>query len=36
MSQSNVELMAEKQILGFKPNSRLELVSDKHSECAQD
>jgi hypothetical protein len=30
--QSDVELMAEKQILGFKPASRLEQIGDEHSE----
>jgi hypothetical protein len=34
--QSNIELMAEKQILGFKPTPRLEQISDDHSECVQD
>jgi hypothetical protein len=34
-SQSNVELMAEKQILGFKPEPRLEHVGDEHSERVQ-
>jgi hypothetical protein len=31
-----VELMAEKQILGFKPASRLEQIGDEHSEHVQD
>ena len=31
-----VELMAEKQILSFKPAPRLEQVGDKHSERMQD
>jgi hypothetical protein len=30
--QSNGKLMAEKQILGFKPTPRLEQVGDEHSE----
>jgi hypothetical protein len=30
--QSDVQLMAEKQILGFKPASRLEQIGDEHSE----
>jgi hypothetical protein len=34
--QSDVELMAEKQILGFKPEPRLEQVRDKHSKRVQD
>jgi len=34
--QRNIELMAEKQILGFKPTPRLEQISDEHSECVQD
>jgi hypothetical protein len=34
--QSNIELMTEKQILGFKPTPRLEHISDEHSECVQD
>jgi hypothetical protein len=31
-----VELMTEKQILGFEPASRLEHVGYKHSERVQD
>ena len=34
--QRNIELMAEKQILGFKPTPRREQISDEHSECVQD
>ena len=34
--QSNVELMTEKQVLGFEPASRLEHVGGEHSERAQD
>jgi hypothetical protein len=34
--QSDVELMAEKQILGFKLAPRIEQVDDEHSECVQD
>jgi len=34
--QSDVELMTEKKILGFKPAPRLEQVDDEHSECVQD
>jgi hypothetical protein len=34
--QSDVELMTEKQILGFKPAPRLEQVGDEHSEYVQD
>ena len=34
--QGNVELMTEKQILGFKPAPRLEQVGDEHSERVQD
>jgi hypothetical protein len=34
--QSDVELMTEKQILGFKPAQRLEQVGDEHSERVQD
>jgi hypothetical protein len=30
------ELMTKKQILGFKPASRLEKISDEHSERVQD
>jgi hypothetical protein len=30
--QSDVELMAEKQILGFKPASRLAQIGDEYSE----
>ena len=30
--QSDVELMAEKRILGFKPASRLAQIGDEHSE----
>jgi hypothetical protein len=32
----DVELMTEKQILSFEPASRLEHVSDEHSEPMQD
>ena len=34
--QGDVELMTEKQILGFKPASRLEHVGDEYSEPMQD
>jgi hypothetical protein len=34
--QSNIELMTEKQILGFKPTPRLEQINDEQSECVQD
>ena len=34
--QSNVELMAKKQVLGFKPPPRLEQINDEHSERVQD
>jgi hypothetical protein len=34
--QSDVELKAEKQILGFKPAPRLEHVGDENSERVQD
>ena len=34
--QSDGKLMAEKQILSFKPAPRLEQVGDKHSERVQD
>jgi hypothetical protein len=34
--QSDVELMTEKQILGFKSAPRLEQVGYKHSERVQD
>jgi hypothetical protein len=34
--QSDGKLMAEKQILGFKPAPRLEQVGYKHSERVQD
>jgi hypothetical protein len=34
--QSNVELMAEKQVLSFKPTPRLEQISDEYSERLQD
>jgi hypothetical protein len=34
--QGDVELMTEKQILGFKPTLRLEQISDEHSERVQD
>ena len=33
---SDVELLTEKQILGFKPAPRLEQVGDDHSERVQD
>jgi hypothetical protein len=35
-SQSDVELMTEKQILGFKSAPRLEQVGYKHSKRVQD
>jgi hypothetical protein len=35
-SQSDSQLMAEKQILGLKPAPRLEQVDDDHAERAQD
>jgi hypothetical protein len=34
--QGDIELMTEKQILGFQPASRLEQVDDEHSEPMQD
>jgi hypothetical protein len=34
--QSDIKLMTEKQILGFKPAPRLEQVDDEHSERVQD
>jgi hypothetical protein len=34
--QCDVELMTEKQVLGFKPASRLEDVGDEHHEQVQD
>jgi len=34
--QGDIELIAEKQVLGFKPASRLEHVGDKHSKRVQD
>jgi hypothetical protein len=34
--QCDVELMTEKQVLGFKPASRLEDVGDEHREQVQD
>jgi hypothetical protein len=34
--QRDVELVTEKNVLGFKPAPRLEHVGDKHSEHAQD
>ena len=34
--QGDIELMAEKQVLGFKPAPRLEQVGDEHSERVQD
>ena len=34
--QSNNELMAQKQILGFKPLSRLEQIGDQHCQRVQD
>ena len=34
--QGYVELMTEKQVLGFQPASRLEHVGDEHSEPMQD
>jgi hypothetical protein len=34
--QCNGELMAEKQILNFKPASRLEQIDDQHFERVQD
>ena len=36
LQQSDVELMAEKQILGFKLAPRLEQIADEYSERAQD
>jgi hypothetical protein len=33
--QSDVELMTEKQVFGFKPAPRLEQVGDEHSERVQ-
>ena len=34
--QGNIELMTEKQVLGFEPASRLEHAGDEHSECVKD
>jgi hypothetical protein len=34
--QGDVELMTEKQVLGFEPASRLEHGGDEHSERMQD
>jgi hypothetical protein len=34
--QGDVELMAEKQILGFEPASRLEQVGDEHCQQMED
>jgi len=34
--QGDTKLMAEKQILGFKPAPRLEHVGDEHSERVQE
>ena len=34
--QSDVELMSEKQVLGFKPPPRLEQINDEHSEREHD
>jgi hypothetical protein len=34
--QGDVELMAEKQILGFEPASRLEQVGDEHCKRMKD
>jgi len=34
--QADAELMAEKSGLGFKPASRLEQISDEHSERVHD
>jgi hypothetical protein len=34
--QGDVELMSEKQVLGFKPPPRLEQINDEHSERVQD
>jgi hypothetical protein len=36
MPQGDAELMTEKQVLGFKPASRLEQVGDEHSERVED
>jgi hypothetical protein len=35
-SQGDVELMAEKQILGFEPASRFEQVGDEHCQQMKD
>jgi hypothetical protein len=34
--QSDIELMTEKQVLGFEPASRLEGVGAEHHEQVQD
>jgi hypothetical protein len=34
--KSDVELMAKKQVFGFKPTARLEQVDGKHSERVED
>jgi hypothetical protein len=36
LPQSDVELMTEKQVLSFKPASRLQYVGDEHHEQVQD
>jgi hypothetical protein len=36
LPQSDIELMTEKQVLGFKPPPRLEQVGDEHSKRVQD
>jgi len=33
--QCDAQLIAQKQVLGFKPDARLEQVGDKHSERVQ-
>ena len=35
LSQRDVKLMTEKQIIGFKPTPQLEQISEEHSECVQ-
>ena len=36
LPQRDIELMSEKQVLGFKSPPRLEHIGDKHSERVQD
>jgi hypothetical protein len=36
LPQTDVELMAQKQVLGLKPTPRLEQIADEHTERVQD